>query len=348
MHREKIILFVHEYANFSAIIKDALQNLGFTVYELKIPNQKFKYSNLKDRIYNFIRKTLFKDYSYKDKLKQKISEQKIIDQLALIDQVDYALIIRADVLSIKTINIIKSKAKQTSAYQWDGLNRFPLIYETISLFDHFFVFDTQDLSTPFTRPITNFYFDHLDTSNLVSQNKAIFIGSYFENRNKVLQNIVTKLNTNGVDTQIKIYSDNKNEIQKIKKLNFEHLKSIMTYEENLQHIFSMDILIDVHVNEHNGLSFRFFEGLGFNKKVITTNQSVKHYDFYNKNNIFIWGEDKDSELIEFISSPYCPIPSEIKYKYSFENWIKYVLNLEKHIPITLQNTLPPGASINPK
>ena len=164
----------------------------------------------------------------------------------------------------------------------------------------------------------------------------------------MLQNIVTKLNTNGVDTQIKIYSDNKNEIQKIKKLNFEHLKSIMTYEENLQHIFSMDILIDVHVNEHNGLSFRFFEGLGFNKKVITTNQSVKHYDFYNKNNIFIWGEDKDSELIEFISSPYCPIPSEIKYKYSFENWIKYVLNLEKHIPITLQNTLPPGASINPK
>jgi hypothetical protein len=35
------------------------------------------------------------------------------------------------------------------------------------------------------------------------------------------------------------------------------------------------------------LIFRVFEALGYKKKLITNNQDITSYDFYNENNIFV-------------------------------------------------------------
>lgn len=86
---------------------------------------------------------------------------------------------------------------------------------------------------------------------------------------------------------------------------------------------------------HSGLSFRFFEGLYHEKKVITDNIFVKNYDFYHPDNIFITDYKKFDGLKEFLEKPYFPVDQKIVSKYGFDNWIRYVLNLPNYEPINL-------------
>lgn len=88
---------------------------------------------------------------------------------------------------------------------------------------------------------------------------------------------------------------------------------------------SSKALLDLKLKEHNGLSFRFFEALKYEKKLITDNPDVKNYDFYRQENIFIIGEDSEENLNNFIENPYQEIPAEIKNKYSFESWFKTLI-----------------------
>ena len=117
--------------------------------------------------------------------------------------------------------------------------------------------------------------------------------------------------------------------------NIKLIHQIREFQDNLKAVHKAKALIDFVTSDHTGLSFRVFEALGYGKKLITTNVEVAHYDFYHPNNIFIW-DGQDLEGIEaFMRKPYMPIDPDIKEKYSFSNWIRYILNLEPYKEITL-------------
>ena len=67
------------------------------------------------------------------------------------------------------------------------------------------------------------------------------------------------------------------------------------------------------------------EALFFEKKLITNNASVRDYDFYDKNNIFIYGVDDD--LNSFMSLSYKKIDDSIKYKYTLDGFVEKIINL---------------------
>ena len=81
---------------------------------------------------------------------------------------------------------------------------------------------------------------------------------------------------------------------------------------------------------HNGLSFRFFEALYYQKKLITNNTDIINYEFYNPNNIMIidYNNYTQASILEFLDKEYVNIDSEIINKYSFDNWLKRILELE--------------------
>ena len=85
------------------------------------------------------------------------------------------------------------------------------------------------------------------------------------------------------------------------------------------------VVVDFLNNVHQGLSFRAFDALCFNKKLITNNQTISNYDFYHPNNIFIWNGKNAAELMSFLTLPYVPVADEIKEKYSFTGWLKQIL-----------------------
>ena len=225
-------------------------------------------------------------------------------------------------------------------YQFDGLHRFPAIYSLIKEFDRFYVFDPDDLKNPDypLLPATNFYFDnnlenvpertldfyftvvHMDSRAAVIAR----FGRYVKERKKTADiNILWKRNGDGRKT----YPDDSITI----------IDKIIDFEENINRARQARVLIDFVIDEHKGLSFRTFEALGYQQKLITTNPQVKYYDFYHPNNFLIWDGYDFAALDDFLEKPYVQIDESIRKKYSFGNWINYILKINPYQEINLPN-----------
>jgi hypothetical protein len=89
---------------------------------------------------------------------------------------------------------------------------------------------------------------------------------------------------------------------------------------------SMSIL-DIEHPSQTGLTMRTFETLGAQKKLVTTNASVRDYPFFDANNIHVI--DRLLPIIpeDFIKTPYRPILPELYYKYSISGWVRDVMGL---------------------
>ena len=77
-----------------------------------------------------------------------------------------------------------------------------------------------------------------------------------------------------------------------------------------------------------GLSFRVFEAMSLEKKIITDNESIKTYDFYNPNNILILNKNITNLDRSFFESPYQSIPEDVYEKYTLDSWINKVFGLD--------------------
>ena len=88
-----------------------------------------------------------------------------------------------------------------------------------------------------------------------------------------------------------------------------------------------NILLDLVRNNQTGLSFRIFEAMALDKKIISSNCIIKDYDFYNIENYFIIDDNID-EIKNFVSKKYQKMKDEIYQKYTLENWVQHVFKIE--------------------
>ncbi len=336
-----IVLGLPKSFSFYANIEKNLTALGFTVVNISYTDHDFKYPSFFHKIYNFVRKTIFKDKGYKSKLKFKRYESDIQRQLNSYDKFDFALLIRPDIYPCEILKTIRRKTGLMAGYQWDGLHRFPAVYQTIKYFDRFFVFDENDLKyDPSLRPLTNFYFD-FDKQPLLPKPKydVFFVGSFVRKRMAAVSEFATFLAQNGLKPKIMIYCQPAALANEYPNENIEYIFEHLSYEENIKFLRESNVVIDFLNQAHKGLSFRTFEALYYNKKLITTNNDVKRYDFYHPSNIFVWDETRSSleDLLVFLNTSYTEVAAEKKDKYSFSNWIRYVLDLPPYQKIELPN-----------
>ncbi|WP_396199442.1 hypothetical protein [Flavobacterium sp.] len=306
------------------------ENIKSNKYEVVVlANSSFKYKSIKDRIVNFYKKIVKKDKSYKRQLIRAYEENQNLFFLEQQQTIfDYTLVIRPDKFSLKVLEAVKIKSKKMIAYQWDGMSRFPEVTETIDFFDEFYVFDKNDIESNSKKLTytTNFYFD---CYNNLFKNEIIydvyFIGSY-DSRTQDLLRICSELESMGLKINVLLATSPKKHLKKYKFITY--LKKSLTYYENLEILSRSKIIIDLaHKDLHTGLSFRAFESVGYDKKMITTNKTIKSMDFYNPQNIFVFDDDR-TDLIEFVKSDYISIPETIKNKYSFSNWFNYMFKIE--------------------
>lgn len=117
-----------------------------------------------------------------------------------------------------------------------------------------------------------------------------------------------------------------------KKLNYKNLISITEYlslKETKKLISQSNAMIDIQRSDQNGLSFRVFESLGYQKKLITTNQKVKEFDFYDPKNILVIESSTINieKIYEFLSSTYVKIPPDILEKYTVHNFTSHIFKI---------------------
>ena len=106
--------------------------------------------------------------------------------------------------------------------------------------------------------------------------------------------------------------------------NIEFISKHIQIADVNNYIHSAKLLLDISRKEQKGLTFRVFESLGLEKKLITTNSDIKNYDFYNPNNILIINEECPAIPLDFFNNEYQAIPELILKKYTLSNWVDAV------------------------
>lgn len=205
---KSIIIAVPDHFGLPERFKDNLEALGFKV--LVIPdNIKIKIG-IFNKIIHAYKKIFLGDRTFKNRKK---AERKLERQILTLNNYnlksyDYALVIRPDLFSSELISEIRKRADLISAYQWDGLDRFPLVYERIDAFDRFFVFDVNDLhKNTKLLPLTNFYFDDIKLRD--KKFDVYFVGTYMRNRIDLLIKLARKFQDMGLKTSLNLNTTSK-------------------------------------------------------------------------------------------------------------------------------------------
>ena len=302
-HSPTIVLGMPTDMGIVSLVKKNLEYHGFHVIPLIFKESEFRYPSLLARLNTKFRQLVLNDKQAKNKLKQHVLNQNLLKDITPIQQIDHALFIRADVFHADLLKSVHAKIKHNMVnYQWDGMHRFPAIWQQVDIFDRFYVFDYADLNHPNHHflPLTNFYFDH--DLNHTSSNDAdfYFIGSHIPKRDSMIAAFGQYAKQKNWRLDFSIFGTHKNPSSYRKIYPTDNIKLITEltdYEHNLNKAKHAKVLMDFKTPIHNGLSFRAFEALGYRKKLITTNTEVAKYDFYHPNNIFIWNGYPENDSI---------------------------------------------------
>ncbi|WDF47295.1 hypothetical protein PQ459_02145 [Chryseobacterium sp. KACC 21268] len=329
------ILYVNKNINLSKPIVDQLIKMGFEVDVLieSSPSVGNKFSFVHKMI-NIFYRLILKDKTYFLKREKRLFEKFAEKQLQM-KHYDIAFFIRADMFSESLIKRVKQRSEKMVCYQWDGLGMYPRIFNYIKYFDRFLVFDSQDIKDyPDYRllPITNFYYS--DNTDLLEEDYDFFyIGVGLEERLKLIHNVEKFSEQNGKKLKAILTVPIFRSESVTPAVTLQHYS--ISLQENESYARRSKSIIDFKMDEHDGASFRVFECLQREQKLISNNQKLKNYDFYHPNNIFITDFEDFNGLDEFLQKPYHKIDQKIIEKYGVKNWLKYALDYGDYETIKL-------------
>jgi hypothetical protein len=318
----KICLISFDFFSFDQNIALELKRQNIETHHIDISKYKYEYPNIFSKITNFLNKILFKKNIKKIEL-----EKDILNRLEKLGRQDIILIIRPDRLTKQTHLKIKNYTDKYITYIYDSCTRFPiddLLKDKI--FDTIYSFDLQDCNKFGFNFITNYiYLKKKEIQPLSKINNRVFIILSIDERLHLLNKIANYLSDNAI--AFKFIITGKKKPKNIND-NIIYTKKPIFIDALMEELESANVYLDLIRHGHNGLSFRIFEALSMQKKIITTNKSISEYDFYNPNNILILDENSEIDInLDFFKTPYQALSDAIYYKYTIENWVKTVFKL---------------------
>ncbi|CAH0336294.1 hypothetical protein FVB9288_01980 [Flavobacterium sp. CECT 9288] len=308
----------YDYFGYDKHIVIELQKRNLNVTHIDISKFHFSYSSKFQKINNFFTKLFFKK-----NVKQIELKKFIFNQLLPLGKQDIILVIRPDLISRETHLEIKKQTSEYVCYLYDSCTRFNIKNLTKGVFERIYSFDKDDVEKFGFMTLTNYIF--LEKKEIRKSFKfPVFIIMSVDERLTVLNLLVEKLYSLGIDSKCIVISPKNPESL---HPSIQHLRENINPIEVQNLMNESEIFIDLIRKNHNGLSFRIFEALAFQRKTITTNQSIKNYDFYNPNNILIITENDIKINKSFFETSYQPIKDEIFHKYSIQNWVNTIFKL---------------------
>ena len=101
-----------------------------------------------------------------------------------------------------------------------------------------------------------------------------------------------------------------------------------SYEEVINDIRKAKAVLEILQPNQTGFSQRVFEGIVYNKKIITDNVAIESTKLYTPNRVFILGKDDVNKLREFIYNPLPEIAGDVLEYYSFHGWLKRITSIQ--------------------
>ncbi len=334
----KVLILLQTKNAFVDLIELNLKKNNYNVSTFPCPDQKTLKINLWVKLLNFITFPFYKNGNYISAKQNKynlINHKNNDDHLQKIyqEKYDYTLVFRADEYDDDLLLNLKQNSKKMIAFHWDGLKRTPNIFSKIKYFDTFFSFDPMDAINNNLKFITNFYFDVIDIKESKKTKWDLtYIGYFTTKRFDILHQLSDHNSSVITNFILKAFSHHDRLLLQSSNT-IKDLHHFYTYSELLKIHNESNVILDLKADIHDGLSFRFFECIQLNKKIVTTNTHVKKYDFYNPNNILVLNDNLDNDIKEFINTPFVDYTDDIKNKYSFSNWFENIIESKNCIPI---------------
>lgn len=313
----KITIISYDNWGLNEHLKSALTQNGHTVRHINFFEFKHKYPNFGSKLYNFLLKTVFNK-----NIKQTYYGKEILKKLAENNEIqDVILTIKGDFIDPNCILEFKKFTKKSITFFNDSVTRCPKIKKVISSFDEVYSFEKNDCIKHNLKFITNWIYP-IKSQNHREGKFQVYNISSKDNRLIILSRIAEVLKTNNINYKIVIF-DKKNKKQ---DKNLEYTKKPIPLVEVNNNLCNAQVLLDINRKGQSGLTFRVFESIGLEKKLITTNADIKNYDFYNPNNILIIDENSPNIPSSFFNTEYEKIPEIIYKKYTLEQWINQVFH----------------------
>lgn len=281
---------------------------------------KFTYRNTFHRILNFFSKLIL-NKNQKNLFYNKVIRERLETIFTELRGFDDVFILRPDLIK-RHLPFIKEHCHRMIAYFWDSFERIPAGKETIPFFDRFFSFETKDVKDHNLLFLPNFYSPDLTINN---DSEPQFDLSYVASSDKrlpILEKILDSFIHLNLKTNINIVATR--EITSKNEKSILWFTDVLPRNETIRIMNDSRVLLDIAQPKQDGLSFRIFEAMALEKKIITTNKSVTSYDFYKPENIFVWQNEGTVPPKEFFTIPYSPLPASITEKYSLEQWVKKI------------------------
>lgn len=318
----KICLISFDFWNYDQHIVETLQKKGIEAHHINIG--AYKHRNSRARVKNTLSKIFLKK-----NLKNINRQELILEKLKNLGKQDKILVINPEAIEREYHLEIRKFTDEYIAYLYDSTVRNP-VSEVIDLFDSVFSFDKKDIEKYGFKETSNY--NYLAQKNPEPQNikyDLFYLGSYDERIN-LLYEISKKMDDFGLKSRFVIVGKKtwkKNLPFSDDNSNFVFTSKRIPHAEIPNYYETSKVILDLVREHQSGLSFRIFEAMALNRKIITANPYVKQYDFYNPNNILVLNEDLSNLDKAFFETDYEPIPEEIYKKYTLENWVKAVFRL---------------------
>jgi len=310
------IISPFSFGYIDSLVLKLLEYPGIELLYINTHEIQYQYLSVFQRLKNVWLKNFFGR-----NLKTEFTSNEIRKKLESQPKQDVILVIRPDKLETELLSMLKTKTPSLRTFYFDGTGSIPEQINLVPFFDIIYSYDKKDVEQYGFNYITNFIpFD----VNMKKSGRGVFNISSYDKRYETLEKIALQLKEMNFPGKIIV--------RKEKALNSENINVVKNYislEEVMNYMEGSSILLDIQKENQEGLSFRVFEALGYEKKLITTNKDIVNYDFYNPHNILVIDREKPYIPKNFLDSSYSTVPEEIRKKYRRESWIKQVFGISK-------------------
>ena len=320
LKKKRILLFAPQFFDYEKYIKEEIERQGGIVHLYDERNNPTAVEKILLRKMRFLLERRINQYY------QEVSEsEKEFNP-------DYIVFINPESVNGESLKILRKTFPESCfiLYMWDS-SKNKKIKQYIDKFDYSFSFDKSDCEMFGMSFLPLFYIPAFEEMRQNDYDYDVsFIGTVHSDRPEIIYKLKEYCDNNNLSYFFYLYIPGKLMLllrlitnKYLRKLNNGYIHLEALDKSTLSKITARTrCVLDINHPKQTGLTMRTLEMIGQKRKIMTTNEHVKEYDFYVPSNQIILHRNEINILPEYIRDEYRDIAEEIYNKYSLENWIK--------------------------
>lgn len=312
----KVLLISSAFYGYHCVIRKGIEKLGFECDE---------YIFAHGFLYNIL-SILPISGKISDKLRDNHFKRHISRYAHPYDKI---VVIKGSCISNENHRLLRelNPAAKFSLYIWDDIALDMGELDIMQYYDKVFSYNPQDC-LKYNMIFRPMFFDNtIDKPAMKKDIDLFYIASYRKNRIKFIEKVLE--NTKAYRIRYKVILKSSlpfffSRCDNIKHWRFFRFHAL-PYQEMYSFLNRSRCSIELCRPGQEALSTRAFESLYTQTKIITTNESIKDYDFYCADNVLVVDENNPSIPEWWIKTPFYHIDKCILEKYSLDSFCSELL-----------------------